>query len=149
MARSQQSFQKKENEKKKQQKKQDKEKRKEDRKAGQGKGQSLDSMLAYVDEYGNLSPTPPPPRKPDSIRAEDIAIGVPRREEVAEDPIRRGIVTNFDKAKGYGFIRDQQSQASVFVHMTGLKTPIQERDQVTFRVEAGEKGPKAVDVTKV
>ena len=49
MARSQESFGKKEREKKKQKKKLEKEKKKENREKG-----SLDDMIAYVDEHGNI-----------------------------------------------------------------------------------------------
>ena len=59
MGKSQASFGKKENEKKRQKKKQEKEERKEERQAAAKSGQSLDEMLAYVDENGNISSTPP------------------------------------------------------------------------------------------
>ncbi len=63
MARSQQSFNKKEVEKKKRKKKLDKEKKREERQAGSEKGKSLDDMIAYVDEHGNITDTPPDPEE--------------------------------------------------------------------------------------
>ena len=49
-----------------------------ERKENAQKGKSLDSMMAYVDENGNLSSTPPDRRKKVEIRVEDIEIGVPK-----------------------------------------------------------------------
>ena len=63
MGRSQETFSKKEKEKKKLRKRQDKEAKKEDRKANSSKGKELDEMMAYVDENGNITETPPDPTK--------------------------------------------------------------------------------------
>ena len=59
MGRSQETFSKKEKEKKKQKKKQDKEQKKEERKSHTSKGKGIDEMLAYVDDDGNITSTPP------------------------------------------------------------------------------------------
>jgi hypothetical protein len=76
MARPQETFNKKELEKKRLQKRKEKEQRKEERKANAKEGSSLEDMMAYVDENGNISSTPPDPtrRKP-TIKTEDIVIG--------------------------------------------------------------------------
>jgi hypothetical protein len=63
MGRSQTSFNKKEKEKKRLTKRKDKEQKKEDRKATSSKGKGIDEMLAYVDENGNITSTPPDPKK--------------------------------------------------------------------------------------
>ncbi|MBX2942574.1 MAG: cold shock domain-containing protein [Cyclobacteriaceae bacterium] len=60
--------------------------------------------------------------------------------------MRKGSVTFFNDAKGYGFIKDTESQESVFVHVNALTEPIQEKDKVTFEVEMGQKGPSAINV---
>jgi len=60
---SSESFSKKEKEKKKLKKKQDKEQKKEERKNNTDKGKSLEEMFVYVDEYGNITSTPPDPTK--------------------------------------------------------------------------------------
>nr|HPI80291.1 cold shock domain-containing protein [Cyclobacteriaceae bacterium] len=52
----------------------------------------------------------------------------------------------FNDSKGYGFIKDLESQESIFVHVNELSEPIQEKDKVTFEVEMGQKGPAAVNV---
>ena len=151
MGRSQETFNKKENEKKRAKKKQDKEQKKEERKANAAKGQSLDDMMAYVDENGNISSTPPDPtKKKKVINQEDIQIGVPKQEDLAPvDTVRKGTVTFFNDSKGYGFIKDHETQESIFVHVNGLTNPIKENDKVTFEVEMGQKGPTAVRVKLV
>lgn len=147
MGRSQATFGKKENEKKRLKKRLDKAEKKEERQANAQKGQSLDEMMAYVDENGNIVDTPPDPKKKKEIKTEDIQIGVVRREDMdPADLIRTGIVTFFNESKGYGFIKDSETQESVFVHANNLRNPIKENDRVTFEVEMGPKGPSATDV---
>lgn len=148
MGRSQETFSKKEKEKKRLKKRQDKEAKKEDRKANSSKGQALDDMMAYVDDNGNITSTPPDPtRKKKEIKQEDIQIGVSKQEEPdPADLIRKGTVTFFNTSKGYGFIRDHDTQESIFVHQNGLTCPIKENDKVTFEVEKGQKGLNAINV---
>ena len=148
MGRSQETFSKKEKEKKKLRKRQDKELKKEDRKANSSKGKDLDEMMAYVDENGNITETPPDPtKKKKVIKQEDIQIGVSRQAEAdPADLIRKGTVTFFNTSKGYGFIKDHESQESIFVHQNGLESSIKENDKVTFEVEKGQKGLVAVKV---
>jgi cold shock CspA family protein len=149
MARSQASATKKEKEKKKLEKRKDKEHRKEERKANSMKGKSLEDMMAYVDENGNITSTPPDPTKKKSINANDIVIGARNSEEFKTESIRRGRVTFFNNEKGYGFIKDEKSQESVFVHTNVLTFPIKDNDKVTFETERGPKGLSAVNVRKV
>jgi cold shock CspA family protein len=147
MAKSQETFNKKEKEKKRLKRRQDKEQKREERKNAPEKETSFEDMLAYVDEYGNISSTPPDPTKRKVIKPEDIEIGVSKQEAPdPEDLIRKGIITFFNKEKGYGFIKDLESQASVFVHINGLLDEVQENDKVTFETEKGLKGPNAVRV---
>ena len=61
MAKSKETFNKKEKEKKRLKKKQEKMEKMQERKANAEKGKSLDEMMAYIDENGNLSSTPPDP----------------------------------------------------------------------------------------
>src|SRR3990170_5291159 len=115
MGKSQETWNKKENEKKKQKKKKDKEARKEERKANAREGNSFE--IAYVDEFGNFSSTPPDPSTKAKIKEEDIQVSVPRHTVSKEDIIRKGIVTFFNDSKGYGFIKDLETHESVFVHI--------------------------------
>jgi cold shock CspA family protein len=150
MAKSQATFGKKENEKKKQQKRNEKQERKEERQANAKKGLALEDMMAYVDENGNISSTPPDPKKKKIINTEDIQIGISRQEDIVdENPVKKGTVTFFNESKGYGFIKNTDTQESIFVHANGLVTQIREGDKVSFEVEMGQKGPTAVKVSKV
>jgi cold shock CspA family protein len=150
MSKSQETWNKKEREKKKQKEKKDKQERKLERKEQAKEGKSLNDMLAYVDENGNISSTPPDPRRKININVEDIEIGVPKQQPVdPADLIRKGIVTFFNEAKGFGFIKDLETQESVFVHVNALVDRIKENSKVSFEVEMGPKGPSALNVKLV
>lgn len=142
------SFGKKEREKKRQKRKKEKAEKKAQRKAeGGDRSKSFEDMIMYVDEFGNLTSTPPDPNRKSKIKKEDIEISVPRQGDLPEqDPIRKGRVKFFNEEKGYGFIIDSATNDSIFVHANGLRDHIQERDRVTFEVEMGPKGPNAVNV---
>lgn len=149
MAKSQQTFSKKEKEKKRLKKREEKARKKEERKANASSG-DLEDMLMYVDEDGNFTTTPPDPEKKKKIKAENIEIGVPKHEVVEDtDILRRGKVTFFNNNKGFGFIKDEKSEESIFVHINALLDPIQENDTVTFEIEQGQRGPTAVEVKVV
>lgn len=141
------TWNKKEREKKKQQNKKEKAERKQERKDNTRDGNNLETMLAYIDENGDLSSKPPDPRKKIIIEAENIEIGVPKQKPVnPEDLIRKGTVTFFNDSKGYGFIKDQDSGESVFVHVNSLTEAIKEHSKVTFEIEMGPKGANATNV---
>lgn len=149
MAKSKETFNKKEKEKIKLKKRQDKQQRKEERQSNARDGNNLDEMMAYIDENGNLSATPPDPKKRIKVNAEDIEIGVRKHEPEEEgEKIRNGVVTMFNDSKGYGFIRDLQTQESVFVHINTLQDRIRENDKVTFETENTFKGKSAINVKK-
>jgi cold shock CspA family protein len=141
------SWSKKEREKRKQKERQDKAEKMQQRREKAKEGKNPDSMIAYVDENGNFSSTPPDPRKKIKIILEDIAISVPRQEDLPqEELIRNGKVTFFNVSKGFGFIKDNLSQQSIFVHTNNLSDAIQENDKVSFEVEMSHRGPMAVNV---
>lgn len=146
MAKSKATSSKKEKEKQRKKEKIEKREKMEQRRANQPKGKSLDDMLAYVDENGNITSTPPDPQKRKQVNAEDIDIGVPKREETA-DPINEGKVDYFDSSKGFGFIL-QTDGAKIFFHINQANYPVKQGDHVTFSIERGPKGLNAVDVTK-
>ncbi|MDG2369770.1 MAG: cold shock domain-containing protein [Flavobacteriales bacterium] len=149
MARSQETFNKKDKEKKRLKKRQEKQLKKEERRANSNKGAGLESMLAYVDENGHLTDTPPDvTKKKKEIKAENIELGVPKKEVVEDDVIRKGKVAFFDTSKGYGFIRDLGNEEKYFVHISGTLDEIGENDSVTFELEKGMKGLNAVRVKK-
>jgi len=58
----------------------------------------------------------------------------------------KGTVKFFNEAKGFGFIKEENTQKDYFVHSSGLKEHIKENDEVTFDLEMGKKGLNAVNV---
>jgi hypothetical protein len=73
MAKSKATFNKRDKEKKRLQKREEKQLKKEERKANAGTS-SFESMIAYVDENGQLTSTPPDPTKRVEIDAESIEL---------------------------------------------------------------------------
>jgi cold shock CspA family protein len=145
------SFGKKDNEKRKQQKRKEKEEKREERQANAKKGQNLEDMLAYVDEFGNITSSPPDPtKKRAEVNLDDIQLGARRRDddEGGADTLRTGMITNFNTAKGYGFIKDQQSGDSIFVHINALIDKVREGDKVSYEITRGPKGLNAVSVRR-
>jgi cold shock CspA family protein len=150
MAKSKETFNKKEKEKKRLKERLDKKERMEQRKANAVKGKSLDDMMAYIDENGNIVSSPPDPKKKRVYAVEEIEIGVRKEEEGSgiEEP-RQGTVSFFNQAKGFGFIKDGKTGERIFVHANQLNEQITEEDQVTYEVEMGFKGLSAIDVKKI
>ena len=139
------SWKKKDREQKKQKEKNDKAEKMQHRKEKPKK--SFDDMIAYMDENGNLTTTPPDPAKKVEVKLEDIQIGVPEYVPPTEEELTRtGKVTFFNAAKGFGFIKDLASQQSVFVHVNNLDFTIKENDKVSFQIELGPRGAAAVKV---
>jgi cold shock CspA family protein len=145
MARSQESFNKKEVRNKKDKKRKDKAAKRLARKDNEKSG-SLEDMIAYVDENGMITSTPPDPTKKTKVKLDTIEISVPKKESIEMDPIRKGIVSFFNESKGFGFIKDMETQESVFVHANNLLEEIKDNNMVSFEVEMGPKGPTAVKV---
>ena len=146
MAKSQQSFEKKEKEKKRLKKRKEKDEKKAERKANSSGG-GLDNMMAYLDADGNIVDTPPDPTiKKEEIDADSIVLGVPKQEVIVEDIVRNGKVSFFDDSKGFGFIIDSKNNEKYFVHVSGTLEAIQENDKVQYELEQGMKGMNAVKV---
>lgn len=149
MGRSTETFSKKEREKKKAKKQLDKKEKAEDRKANGDKGKGLEDMMAYVDDNGNITSTPPDgTRRKQEVALESIQISTSKQEDIIEDIVRNGVVSFFNESKGFGFIKDLQSQESIFVHVNALQEAIKENDKVTFETEQGQKGLTAIKVKK-
>jgi cold shock protein len=58
----------------------------------------------------------------------------------------KGTVKFFNNSKGYGFIKDSESENEYFVHASGLVDKIKENDEVTFDLQEGKKGLNAINV---
>lgn len=148
MAKSQESINKKEKETKRFKKQKEKLLKSEERKKN-SQGGGLDNMIAYVDEFGKLTSTPPDPTKKVAVSLESIKIGVSRREEEEVPAIRTGRIDFYNDQKGFGFIKETGTQEKYFVHVNGLLDEVKENDMVTFELERGLKGLNAVRVKKV
>lgn len=148
MAKSQATYAKKEKENKRLKKRQEKELKKEERRAN-ASGGGFESMIAYVDEFGRITDTPPDPAKKQKVDAASIEIGIPRKlEEDEVSPERLGKVAFFDQSKGYGFINETGTGEKYFVHISGVIDEIVADDHVSFELERGMKGMNAVKVKK-
>lgn len=147
MAKSKETSNKKEKEKKRLKKQQEKRQKMEDRKMNMKKGKSLEDMMAYLDENGNLTDRPSDPKIKKIFKQEDIQLGVPKREEVENVP-RNGVVIFFDQNKGFGFINDQQTNERVFFHINSLTEEVKISDKVLFEIESSPRGPNALNVSK-
>jgi cold shock CspA family protein len=148
MAKSQDTFAKREREKQRIKKQQDKREKMKERKANE-KSKSLEDMMAYLDENGNLTSTPPDPKKKKIFKAEDIDVSVPKLEDRKPDEPKKGTVAFFNTQKGFGFINDAETRERIFVHANDITGPVQENDKVTYFVEKGPKGLMATNVTRV
>ena len=60
--------------------------------------------------------------------------------------MQKGKVKFFNQAKGFGFIKDNDSEKEYFVHVSGLVNQIKEGDEVTFELQEGKKGLNAANV---
>lgn len=137
---------KRENEKKRLAKRAEKQKKKEEKKLS-GKTSSFEDMIAYVDENGVISSTPPAENfKKEEIKQEEIQISVPKKEK-EEAVILRGKIDFFNTSKGFGFIKELSSGERYFFHVNNVLSNITEGNIVTFDLERGLKGMNAINVT--
>jgi CspA family cold shock protein len=60
--------------------------------------------------------------------------------------MNNGTVKFFNQTKGFGFIKENETDKEYFVHATGLVDEIRENDEVTFYLKEGKKGLNAVNV---
>ncbi len=60
-----------------------------------------------------------------------------------------GTVKFFNNSKGFGFIKDNESDKEYFVHVSGLNDEIRENDEVSFDLQEGKKGLNAINVKLV
>lgn len=132
--------------KKRAQKKQDKMNRREERKSNNDKGKSLDEMMVYIDEFGNFTDIPPEEQKREKVKAADIQLGAaPNMEDIEST----GVLSLFFIDKSYGFITEDQSKESIFVHSNNFTEPLKESDRVSFEKELTPKGYAAINVKKI
>ena len=54
--------------------------------------------------------------------------------------MKQGTVKFFNQTKGFGFVREEESEQEYFVHVTGLIDEVRENDKITFELKEGKKG---------
>ena len=136
---------KRENEKKRLARRAEKQKRKEEKKLSP-KANSLDDMIAYVDENGMITSTPPTENiKKEEIKQEEIVISTPKKEKEVPT-VMKGRVEFFNTSKGFGFIKDLSGTEKYFFHVNNVMADISENDIVTFDLDRGIKGMNAVNI---
>ena len=137
---------KREREKIKQTKRLDKQRKREERQSSGSR--NFEEMLAYVDENGVITSTPPEldPNK-EEIKQEEILISTPKKEDIETPTVLKGRVDYFNESKGYGFIKDLGSDEKYFFHVSNnTLTDISETDIVTFELERGLRGMNAINI---
>lgn len=147
MAKSKQTFSKKEKEAKRLKKRKEKVEKREDRKTTAKR--SFEDMIAYVDEFGQLSSSPPDPKDRVEMKLEDIQLGARIEREDLEPELPSGRVTYFNDEKGYGFIKNQRTKESIFFHSQQVTGTVAVGDMVTFQMSMGNRGPAASAVVKI
>ena len=60
--------------------------------------------------------------------------------------MNKGTVKFFNSTKGFGFIKEDESNEEHFVHVSGLIDEIKDGDNVEFELKEGRKGLNAVNV---
>jgi CspA family cold shock protein len=63
--------------------------------------------------------------------------------------MKEGKVKFFNESRGFGFIKDSESDEEYFVHVTGLVDSIEEDDEVSFDLKEGKKGMNAINVKRI
>lgn len=139
MAKSQLTFKKKDLEKKKKLKKQHKMELRAEKKMDNDKGKSLEEMYVYVDEHGNLSPTPP--LNPYKFKIEDL-----ERPADAEDLYYFGKVSFYNEIGRYGFIRDNETGSTVYFNdeLAGMILKVDQK--VKYKWSRSVKGNQITEV---
>ena len=146
MGRSQETFGKKEVRKRKEKKRREKEEKRA-RKKTEEKKNTYDDMIAYVDEFGMITSTPPDPDKKVVVDADSIELTINKNSPETNPPlVRKGVVIYYNDTKGFGFIRDTESNQKLYVHANSLLEPVSDNDIVEYELAKGIKGPAAVKV---
>jgi cold shock protein len=60
--------------------------------------------------------------------------------------MKNGKVKFFNVSRGFGFIKEADSEKEYFVHASGLIDKIKDGDDVTFELQEGKKGLNAANV---
>lgn len=63
--------------------------------------------------------------------------------------MKTGTIKFFNATKGFGFVKMDETEQEIFVHVTGLIDQVREEDRVSFDVLEGRKGLNAINVKKI
>lgn len=138
-------FNKKEREKKKDMCCKEKVKCKEMRKENSIDG-SFDSMIVYVDEFGNIIDMLLDLKNKLKVNVVSIEIGVLCCEEGEEEDFKiQGVISYYDDIKGYGFIKDGFGE-NYFMYFKNVSGIFVQGKLVEFEKEKGLKGWIVVNV---
>jgi CspA family cold shock protein len=76
-----------------------------------------------------------------------------RSTQAVEENMATGTVKWFSDEKGFGFITPDEGTKDLFVHYSGISADgyrsLPEGAKVSYDAEAGDKGPKAVNVQPI
>jgi CspA family cold shock protein len=133
MAKSQLTFKKKERAKKQIQKRQEKEERRMINKSQNDKGKPLEDMMAYVDEFGNISSTPP--TKAYEFKASDLERPIHEGEL-----FKVGIVSFAHPSGYYGYVRDDKTKETYYFSEQHLGIKLAMHQKVQFKSIRTPKG---------
>ncbi|KGE12372.1 cold-shock protein [Sphingobacterium deserti] len=139
MGKSQITFNKKERVKKQQLKKQHKQERREMHKLENDKGKSLEDMFAYVDEFGNISNTPP--EKKYEFKETDLL------RPVELDEYQYGKVSYYNEQGRYGFIRDNLTSQTVYFNDLLAGKVLQLNQKVKYKSVRTKQGNQISEVS--
>lgn len=139
MARSQLTFRKKEQAKKKQLKKKEKQERREFNKSNNQKGKTLEEMFAYVDQFGNISDTPP--TETYKFKEEDL-----QPPADPEDQYLYGKVSYYNENGHYGFIRDNESRETVYFNDNLAGMVLELNQKVKYKYKRSKQGNQVSEV---
>ena len=105
-------------------------------------------MIAYVDENGVITDTPPTTNeKPQEIDISTIEVSTPRKtdEPVITEYEGRVVILQY-VTKGYGFIKKPEKCREVLFPCKRLQDEVTDGNLVTFKLERGPRGMNAVEI---
>jgi|AntAceMinimDraft_18_1070375.scaffolds.fasta_scaffold34771_6 CspA family cold shock protein len=69
---------------------------------------------------------------------------------MSETKAHEGKVKFFDETKGFGFIKESETETEYFVHVSGVnESTLNENDEVSFDLVEGKKGMNCVNVSLI
>ena len=93
--------------------------------------------------------------KAEEQRLKEEKINLKEVEELDDGQEKKrlnGTVKWFNVSKGYGFIKREDKEKDIFVHLSAVKNSglgyLKKDEQLTFEVESSDKGPSAVNLQK-